>query len=80
VGVGHPGEKSLVTAHVLQNFSKEDIAWLRPLVGAMVEAAPLLAQDDDAGFMTKVALLTKPKPENKKPDDKKPDNKKKVEE
>ena len=75
VGVGHPGEKSLVTAHVLQNFSKEDIAWLKPLVGAMVEAAPLLAQDDDAGFMTKVALLTKPpKPENKKPDDKKPSN------
>jgi PTH1 family peptidyl-tRNA hydrolase len=81
VGVGHPGEKSLVTAHVLQNFSKEDIGWLKPLVGAMVEAAPLLAQDDDAGFMTKVALLTKPpKPENKKPDNKKPDNKKKVEE
>ena len=76
VGVGHPGEKSLVTAHVLQNFSKEDIEWLRPLVGAMVEAAPLLAQDDDTGFMSKVALLTKPpKPENKKPD-----NKKKVEE
>ena len=47
VGVGHPGEKSLVTAHVLQNFSKEDIDWLRPLVGAMVEAAPLLAKDDD---------------------------------
>jgi PTH1 family peptidyl-tRNA hydrolase len=80
VGVGHPGEKSLVTAHVLQNFSKEDIAWLKPLVGAMVEAAPLLAQDDDTGFMSKVALLIKPpKPENKQPGDKKPD-KKKVEE
>ena len=26
----------------------------------MVEAAPLLAKDDDAGFMTKVALLTAP--------------------
>jgi PTH1 family peptidyl-tRNA hydrolase len=63
VGVGHPGEKSLVSAHVLQNFSKEDIAWLKPLVMAMVEAAPLLAKDDDAGFMTKVALLTKPKTE-----------------
>src|ERR1700749_1783317 len=63
VGVGHPGEKSLVSAHVLQNFSKEDIEWLRPLVGAMVEAAPLLAKDDDAGFMSKVALLTKPKTE-----------------
>ena len=29
IGVGHPGEKSLVTGHVLQNFSKEDIDWLR---------------------------------------------------
>lgn len=76
VGVGHPGEKSLVTAHVLQNFSKEDIDWLRPLVGAMVEAAPLLAQDDDAGFMSKVALLLKPV----KADKKKPEDKKKVEE
>src|SRR5579872_6204825 len=72
VGVGHPGEKSLVSAHVLQNFSKEDIAWLKPLVMAMVEAAPLLAADDDAGFMSKVALLLKPaKVEKKKPDDKK---------
>ena len=27
---------------------------------AMVDAAPLLARDDDAGFMSKVALLTQP--------------------
>ncbi|HEX3754631.1 MAG TPA: aminoacyl-tRNA hydrolase, partial [Rhizomicrobium sp.] len=60
LGIGHPGDKARVTAHVLQNFSKEDITWLRPLVGAVVEAAPLLAKDDDAGFMTKVALLKKP--------------------
>ena len=66
VGVGHPGEKHLVTGHVLANFDRDDIAWLKPLVMAMVEAAPLLAKDDDAGFMTRVALLTKapakPKP------------------
>src|SRR6185437_12641498 len=81
LGIGHPGEKSRVSNHVLQNFSKDDIAWLRPLVGAMVEAAPLLAKDDDAGFMSKVALLLKPaKADKKKPDDKKPDSKKKVEE
>jgi len=60
LGIGHPGEKSRVSGHVLQNFSKEDIDWLKPLVMAMVEAAPLLAQDDDAGFMSKVALLTQP--------------------
>jgi PTH1 family peptidyl-tRNA hydrolase len=58
LGIGHPGDKARVTGHVLQNFSKEDIAWLQPLVAAMVDAAPLLAKDDDAGFMSKVALLT----------------------
>jgi peptidyl-tRNA hydrolase, PTH1 family len=60
LGIGHPGDKDRVTGHVLQNFSKDDIAWLKPLVDAMVQAAPLLAADDDAGYMSKVALLTKP--------------------
>lgn len=60
LGVGHPGEKARVVGHVLADFSKDDIGWLKPLVGAMVEAAPLLAKDDDAGFMSKVALLTAP--------------------
>ena len=46
---------------MLQNFSKDDIAWLKPLADAVVDAAPLLAEDDDAGFMSKVALLTKQK-------------------
>ena len=67
LGVGHPGDKARVSGHVLQNFSKEDIAWLQPLVGAMVEAAPLLAKDDDAGFMSKVALLTQPPKPAKEP-------------
>jgi PTH1 family peptidyl-tRNA hydrolase len=76
IGVGHPGEKSLVAGHVLQNFSQEDIAWLKPLVEAMVTSAPLLAKDDDAGFLSRVALLTQPpKPEkqSKKPEQKKED-------
>ena len=62
LGIGHPGDKDRVTGHVLQNFSKDDITWLKPLVDAMVEAAPLLAKDDDAGFMSKVALMLKPPP------------------
>jgi peptidyl-tRNA hydrolase, PTH1 family len=64
LGIGHPGEKHRVTGHVLDNFSKDDVLWLKPLVMAMVEAAPLLAKDDDAGFMSKVAVLLKP-PANK---------------
>ena len=68
LGIGHPGEKDRVSGHVLQNFSKDDIDWLKPLVMAMVEAAPLLAKDDDAGFMSRVALLLKPPPKPKKKD------------
>jgi len=67
LGVGHPGEKHLVTHHVLANFDSDDIAWLKPLVDAMVEAAPLLAADDDAGFMSRVALLTKAPVKSKSP-------------
>jgi len=75
LGIGHPGDKERVTGHVLQNFSADDIGWLKPLVLAMVEAAPLLAKDDDAGFMSKVALLLKPPPKKDKPE-KKPDRQK----
>ena len=69
IGIGHPGEKSLVAPYVLQNFSRDDIVWLKPLVGAMVDAAPLLASDDDKGFMSKVALLTAPVKTKKKDQD-----------
>jgi PTH1 family peptidyl-tRNA hydrolase len=67
VGIGHPGDKTQVTGHVLSNFSQGDIAWLAPLVEAVADAAPLLATDDDTGFMSRVALLTQPpKAENPK--------------
>jgi PTH1 family peptidyl-tRNA hydrolase len=57
IGIGHPGHKDQVTGHVLQNFSRDDLTWFKPMLDAMVEAAPLLAKDDDSGFMSKVALL-----------------------
>jgi len=60
IGIGHPGEKHRVTSHVLGNFSKADEDWLVPMLSAIAEAAPLLAADDDAGFMSKVALILKP--------------------
>jgi PTH1 family peptidyl-tRNA hydrolase len=79
IGIGHPGEKHRVSNHVLQNFSKDDIVWLKPLLDAMVEAAPLLARDDDAGFMSKVALLTQP-PKPKKENTPKENGQKKMKE
>ena len=65
IGIGHPGEKHRVHGHVLGNFSKPDEDWLVPMLSAIAEAAPLLAKDDDVGFMNKVALLTQP-PKQKK--------------
>ena len=67
IGVGHPGEKHRVHGHVLNNFSKADEEWLVPLLSAIAESAPLLAKDDDVGFMNKVALLLNPPEKNPKP-------------
>ena len=75
IGVGHPGVKELVHGHVLHDFSKADHAWLDPLIDAIAEAAPFLADGDDAGFMTKVALLTAPPKPPSKPGE--PKNKEK---
>ena len=67
IGIGHPGAPA-VLRYVLHDFSKADKEWLVPLLDAVAEATPLLARDDDAGFMNRVALLTRPpKPPKPKP-------------
>jgi PTH1 family peptidyl-tRNA hydrolase len=68
IGVGHPGSKSRVTSHVLNNFTKAEEEWLVPLLSAVADAAPWLARDDDAGFSTRVALTLKPPVKSPKPD------------
>ena len=60
LGIGHPGVKDLVLPYVLGNFSKDDVAWLVPLLDAVADAAPLLAAGKAPDFMTRVALLTRP--------------------
>jgi len=68
IGVGHPGEKGRVHGHVLSNFSKADEDWLVPMLDAIAEAAPRLAEDDDPGFMNKIALMLHPPVNKPKPD------------
>ncbi len=58
LGIGHPGHKDAVTGHVLGNFAKQDQAWLRRLLDAVAECAPLLAGGRPEEFMTRLALLT----------------------
>jgi PTH1 family peptidyl-tRNA hydrolase len=69
IGIGHPGEKHRVHGHVLGNFTKADEEeWLVPMLSAIADAAPLLAKDNDIGFMNKISLtLHPPRPNAPKP-------------
>ena len=60
IGIGHPGDKSKVTGHVLGNFSKTDHDWLDPLLAAMASAAPFLADGDDQRFSSDIAQRLAP--------------------
>lgn len=64
IGIGHPG-RDRVLGYVLQNFGSDEQAWLDPLLDAIAGTAGYLARGDDAGFMTRVALLLQPPKTNK---------------
>jgi PTH1 family peptidyl-tRNA hydrolase len=63
LGVGHPGDKTLVHPHVLSDFAKADKAWLTPLLDAVADYAALLVEGDTATFQNKVHLALAPAPE-----------------
>ncbi|MCI4665574.1 MAG: aminoacyl-tRNA hydrolase [Neomegalonema sp.] len=71
LGIGHPGDKRLVSNYVLHDFAKADWAWIEPLLDAVADAAPALAKEDAAGFMNKVALKLQPPKDAAKPTPKK---------
>jgi PTH1 family peptidyl-tRNA hydrolase len=58
IGIGHPrpGRKDLVTPHVLGNYAKAEIEPLSDLLAAIAAEAEWLADDDEARFMSEVAL------------------------
>lgn len=60
LGIGHPGVREQVMPHVLGDFSRADREWLIPVLDAVADSAPLLAQSRAEEFMTRVALLTQP--------------------
>ncbi len=69
LGVGHPGDKDLVHGYVLQDFHKEDAAWLEKLIPAVAEELPRLIEGDEGGFMSRVAhIMNPPKPKPPKPE------------
>ncbi|WP_026438955.1 aminoacyl-tRNA hydrolase [Acidocella facilis] len=57
LGIGHPGDKARVTGHVLGDFSKQDQAWLGPVLDGVADHAALLAEGKPEDFMTRLALV-----------------------
>ena len=56
IGIGHPGHKDRVTAHVLGNFAKADEERLADMLSDIADLAPLLADGDEPRFMSDLAL------------------------
>ena len=63
IGIGHPGAKELVNGYVLHDFAKADREWVVPLLDAIAENAPLLAEGKDSTFMNRIHLATAEEPE-----------------
>jgi peptidyl-tRNA hydrolase, PTH1 family len=60
LGVGHPGEKHLVSGHVLKDFSKAEKQFAEKIVGSVARHADFLVSGNDSSFMNKIALETAP--------------------
>ena len=60
LGIGHPGNKDLVSGYVLHDFAKADQAWLDPLIDAVADSFPLIVKGEAEKFMSKVALSLGP--------------------
>lgn len=65
LGIGHPGDKDRVNAHVLGDFAKSDRTWLEPLLDAVADNADLLVKGEDSQLMNKLALAVGVKIEDK---------------
>jgi PTH1 family peptidyl-tRNA hydrolase len=61
IGVGHPGVKELVHAHVLSDFAKDERPWVGALCGIIADNAELLAKGQDSTFQNKVHLAMQAK-------------------
>jgi PTH1 family peptidyl-tRNA hydrolase len=57
LGTGHPGHKDRVQGHVLSDFHKVELPWVKALLEACADAAPLLAAGEDEKYQTEVMRL-----------------------
>ena len=73
LGIGHPGDKSKVTGHVLKDFAKADGEWLEPELEAIADHFDTVINGKDANFMTEVARVMKPQTHKPAPEIKEDD-------
>ncbi|MDF2367792.1 aminoacyl-tRNA hydrolase [Sneathiella sp.] len=72
LGVGHPGEKHLVSGHVLKDFAKAEMPIVENIIDSVARHIGLIVAGDTSSFMNKIALdIAPPK---KDPADKKEGN------
>ena len=55
VGVGHPGEKDLVSGYVLSNFSKDDNQWVSKILKSVSEQIETAILGDENKFNQKMS-------------------------
>lgn len=70
MGIGHPGDKNLVSSHVLKDFSKEERKIADTIIESVSRHIELMVSGDNAGFMNKVALDIAPPKEKAAPKNK----------
>ena len=68
IGIGHPGNKDMVTPYVLSDFSKqESMEWLGALLDAIAVCAEYLMRGEDDAFQSRVAARINPNPHTERP-------------
>ncbi|NBX03166.1 MAG: aminoacyl-tRNA hydrolase [Alphaproteobacteria bacterium] len=58
-GIGHPGDKDMVSNYVLADFAKAEEPTVEACIKEIATHINLLLQGDDAGFMNKLSLAMK---------------------
>ena len=57
LGAGHPGHKDKVMGHVLSDFHKVELPWVKALCEACADALPLLTAGEDERYQAEVMRL-----------------------
>jgi PTH1 family peptidyl-tRNA hydrolase len=56
LGIGHPGDKDLVSDYVLDDFTKQEKPVLKDMLAIVTKHINVLISGDNAAFMSKVAM------------------------